>query len=68
MSYEDIVQAQAKRDAKEATAVKRKRGVKRKGTVTVPKEVKRVRKSELEAAEEEIKAMGLEVHCSVLQF
>jgi hypothetical protein len=69
MSYEDIVEAQAKRDAKEAVVVKGKRGrPKRKSSAPVLVEAKRTRKSEVEAAEDEIKAMGLENHCSILQF
>lgn len=47
-------------------AVKGKHVIKRKGVAAVP-EAKRVRKSELEAVEEEFKAMELEGHC-VLQF
>lgn len=42
VSYEDIVEAQAKRDEKAATAARRKRDVKRKGTAAVPKEAKKV--------------------------
>jgi hypothetical protein len=64
MSYEDIV----KRKAKEAAVVKGKRGQKRKSSAPVLKEAKRARMSEVEVAKEEIKAMGLENHCSVLQF
>jgi hypothetical protein len=65
MSYEDIIEAQAKRDAKDATVVKGKRGWKRKSSVLVAP-AKRARKSELEVAREEIKAGGLENYCSVL--
>jgi hypothetical protein len=68
MSYEDIRKAQAKRDEKEATVVKGKRGPKRKSSAPVLAEAKRTRKSEVEVAEDEIKAMGLKNHCSVLQF
>jgi hypothetical protein len=68
MSYEDIVKAQAKRDAKEAAVVKGKRGRKRKSSVSVAAPAKRPRKSELEVAMEEIKTDGLEKYCSVLQF
>jgi hypothetical protein len=68
MSYDDIVEAQAKRDAKDAAVVKGKRGPKRKSSAPMLAEAKRTRKSEVEVAEDEIKAMGLENHCSVLQF
>jgi len=39
-----------------------------KSSTPVVAEAKRTRKSEVEVAENEIKAMGLENHCSVLQF
>ena len=68
MSYEDIVEAQAKRNAKEAAVVKGKRGRKRKNSISVVAPAKRACKSELEVAREEIKAGGLENYCSVLQF
>jgi len=68
MSYEDIVKAKAERDAREAVPKKGKRGPKRKSSTPVLAKAKRTRKSEVEAAEDEIKAMGLENHCSVLQF
>jgi hypothetical protein len=68
MSYEDIVEAQARRDAREAILVKGKRGPKRKSSTSVVMEAKRTRSSEVEVAEDKIKAMGLENHCSVLQF
>ena len=51
MSYDDIVEAQAKCDAKEVV-VKGKRG---------PKQ------SEVEVAEDEIKVLGLGNYCSILQ-
>jgi hypothetical protein len=60
MSYEDIVEAQAKRDAKEAAVVKGKPGRKRKCFAPVAAQAKRARKSEIEA-------LGLGNHCSVLQ-
>ena len=67
MSYEDIVEAQAKRDAKEAVAVKGKRGRKRK--CSVPRaDAKKTRRSEVEVAEDEIEALGLGNYCSVLKF
>ena len=67
MSYEDIVEAQAKRDAKEAVLVKGKRGRKRKASAPEVVQAKRTRKSELEVAEEEIEALEFRNHCSVLQ-
>lgn len=57
-----------KRDAKEAAAGKGKPGQKRKSAAPVGVPAKRARKNELEAAEEEIKAHGLENYCSILQF
>jgi len=68
MSYEDIVEAQAKRDAKETVPVKGKRGPKRKSSAPVVAEAKRPRKSELEIAEEEIGVLELGNYCSILQF
>ena len=67
MSYEDIVEAQAKCDAKEAGVVKGNRGRKRKASVPEVVQAKRVRKSELEVAEGEIEALEFGNHCSVLQ-
>ena len=67
MSYEDIVEAQAKCDTKKAVPAKGKRGPKRKSSAPVLAKAKRTQKSEVKAAENEIKAMGLESHCSVLQ-
>jgi hypothetical protein len=66
MSYEDIVEVQAKRNAKEAAVVKEKRGLKRKSSAPVVAQAKRTRKSEVEVAEDEIEAMGLGNYCSVL--
>lgn len=67
MSYQDLVDAQTKRDAKEAGAVKGKPGRKRKASATVTAQAKRPRKSELEVAEEEIEALEFRTHCSVLR-
>ena len=61
-----MVEAQAKRDAKEVV-VKGKRGPKRKSSTPLEAEAKRTRKSEVEVAEDEIKALGLGNYCSVLQ-
>lgn len=68
MSYEDIVEAQAKRDAKEAAPVKGKRGPKRKSAAPAVAQAKRKRKSEVETAEDEIEALGLGEYCAVLRF
>jgi hypothetical protein len=67
MSYEDIIEAQAKRDAKEASVTKGKLGRKRKSDAPVAAQVKRTQKSELEVAEQEIKAEGMRDYCSILQ-
>ncbi|KAJ6282165.1 hypothetical protein J3E71DRAFT_174914, partial [Bipolaris maydis] len=68
ISYGDILEAQAKRDAKEATMQKGKRGAKRKGRPPRERQAKKTRKSEVEVAENEIKAMGLTGYCTVLAF
>jgi hypothetical protein len=68
MSYGDIVEAQAKRDVKEATAQNGKRGAKRKGRQPPQEPAKRIRKSEVEVAKGEIEAMGLGSYCTVLAF
>ena len=68
MSYEDIIEAQAKRDGKEAVPAKGIRGRKRKSSAPVVVEAKRARKSEVEVAEGEIEALGLGNYCSVLKF
>jgi hypothetical protein len=70
MSYEDIVEAQKKRDAKDASASGgTRRSGKRKGRPPVKGTAnKRPRTTELEDAEEEIKASGLGEYCSGLQF
>ena len=67
MSYDDIVEAQAKRDAKEAM-VKGKRGPKRKSSAPLQAEAKRTWKSKVKVAEDEIKALGLGNYCSVHNF
>jgi hypothetical protein len=67
MTYDDIVEAQRKRDVKEAIAPGAKRGSRR---LQNPKPDKRKRSpaEELEHGKREIKALGLEEYCSVLQF
>lgn len=68
LSYEDIVEAQKQRDIKEAAAeaMRGRRGSKR----NPPAQIlgKRSRGQELEEAESEINAMGMEKYCSVLKF
>jgi hypothetical protein len=66
MSYSDIIEARAKRDAKEATAQERKRGAKRKGGQSKQVLAKRTRKSGVEVEKDEIEAMGPEEYCTVL--
>jgi hypothetical protein len=72
MSYEDIKEAQAKRAAKEAvkdsSAAKGRRGRKRKYPTPAVAKTKKARKSEVEIAEGEIAATGMEGYCSVMQF
>ena len=60
MSYEDIVEAQAKLDAKNASVAKGKPGRKRKSSAAAAVQVKRTRKSELEVVEQEIEAEDFE--------
>jgi hypothetical protein len=72
MSYEDIEMAKAKRAAKESAkddnTAESKRGRKRKSTVSETVKVKEARRSEVEIAEDEIAAGGMEDYCSVFQF
>lgn len=72
MSYDDIVEAQAKCDAKDAAVLEgkrgEKRGAKRKSCASAKTPAKRARKSEVEVAEDEIEMMGLGDYCSVLSF
>ena len=65
MTYKDIVEAQAKRDAKEAAVVKGKPGRKRKSSAPVAAQAKRTKRSELEVAKDEIEAEGMGNYCSV---
>jgi hypothetical protein len=67
MSHEDIVKAQ-KGDIKEAgaEAVRGRRRSNRKSSIQIPG--KRSRSQELEQAEREIRALGIEKYCSVLDF
>jgi hypothetical protein len=67
MSYENIVEAQKQRDIKEAAAeVTRGRRLKQNPATQVLR--KRSRGQELEEAEHEIRAMGMDGYCSVLDF
>jgi hypothetical protein len=67
MSYEDIVEAQQKRDMKDAeTIVVRGRRTKCNGA---PSKIgKRTRSHKREEAIDEIRASGIEEYCSVLKF
>ncbi len=70
LSYEDIVEAQKQRDEKEAGAEAvqgRQRSKRHESTL---KQVIRKRSwgQELEEAENEIRALGMESYCSVLRF
>jgi len=62
-----MVEAQRKRNIKEATTPGAKRGSRRLQNPK-PDERKRSRVEELEYGKREIKALGLEEYCSVLQF
>lgn len=69
MSYDDIVQAQQKRDAQEANTAKQpQRGRKRKVLALDGNQDKRPRVEEAEKANREIEASGLMGYCSILQF
>jgi hypothetical protein len=67
MAYDDIVEAQRKRDVKESTAAGVKKAS-RKRQDPPTGECKRPRLDELEYGRREIKALGLEDYCSVLRF
>jgi hypothetical protein len=68
MSYENLKEAREKRAAKEAAAGSEGHSRKRKSLAAAEAKVKRVRRSEVEVAEDEIAAACLGDHCSVLQF
>lgn len=55
MSYAEIVEAQAKRDAKEAAVQERKRCAKRKRSLTAPAKAKRTRKARRRLLETRLK-------------
>lgn len=67
MTYDDIVEAQLKRDVKEVLPTGAKKGDRR-GQISATDEQKRSRVEELEHGRREIEALGLEGYCSVLQF
>jgi hypothetical protein len=54
MSYKDIFEAQAKRDAKETAVIKGKPARKRKASALVAAQAKRIRRSEVEITMQEI--------------
>ena len=68
MSYEDIVEAKLKRDAKDAPVVKGKPGRKRKSPAPVAAHAKRKRRSEVEIAEQRDTSRGVGDYCSVPKF
>jgi hypothetical protein len=68
MSYDDIVEAQIKRDAKGAGIEGRTRRAKRKNSASTSLAYKRSRAEELKEAEYEIEKSGLGSYCSVLHF
>lgn len=71
MSYEDIVEAQGKRAAKEAAKeaaeATGKRGRKRRSLASVAAKTKKARRGEVGVAKDEIGAGGMGNYCSVLQ-
>jgi hypothetical protein len=67
MKYEDIVIEREKRAVKQADAAASKSGRKRKSPATVKRKAKRVRRSEVEVAEDEIVAGWMSAYCSVFQ-
>jgi hypothetical protein len=70
LSYEDIVEAQQKRDMKDAetVAVRGRRISKRSGSAPSKVIGKRTRSHEREEAIDEIRASCMEIYCSVLKF
>jgi hypothetical protein len=70
LSYEDIVEAQQKRDLKDAETVafRGRRISRRKGSAPSKIIGKRTRSHEREEAIDEIRALGMEEYCSVLKF
>jgi hypothetical protein len=69
MSYDEIVKAQQRRDAREGvTPSQPQRGRKRQTSAMTRDQSKRPRIEEAEKANREIEALGLERYCSVLQF
>ena len=67
MTYDDIVEAQQKRDAKEALPTSVNKGG-RKRQIPGTGRKSRSRAEELENGSRQIEALGLERYCSVLQF
>jgi len=63
MSYDDIVAAQKKRDAKDAGRIRKLTNL-----APSPGHGSGSRSRELEKAEEQIKFLGVAKYCSVLQF
>lgn len=71
ISYDDIIEVQAKcagkEAAKEAVAVKGNRGRKRKSLRPAGSKAKKARRSEAEVAEDEIAVAGIGSYCCVIQ-
>jgi hypothetical protein len=69
MSYHDLMEAEEKRDAKEADRdLRRRRTGKQARSTPAPSRRKRSRSEEAEIGTREIETMGLRDYCSVLQF
>ena len=68
ISYSDIVEAQAKYDAKEVATQEGKRGTKRSACRSKHKPVpaKRTRRCEVDVAKDEVEALELGDYCTVL--
>jgi len=70
LSYEDIIEAQRKRNVKDAESVAaRGRRTSKRSTLALSQAIrKRSRSQEKEEAINEIRASGIEKYCSVLKF
>jgi hypothetical protein len=66
MSYDDILEAQRKREANEAAAPNRTRRGRKRPPSTASIEEKRMRLTEIEKGKQEIEVLGLGDYCSIL--
>jgi hypothetical protein len=66
MSYDDLKEAQRKRDAREANPVRTRKTNKRSNPAPAPTRGKRSRIEEVQDGRREIEEMGLENYCSIL--